>query len=252
MSDSTKEPPRSRRRTGDTAETSPPAREATGGPQRFAYYNRLSAKQKATYRKSDDAPSIEIPDPAALAPLVARMDAALASGKRAAVAQATTALCDAILDQLAVPHVKIHVRIVRPQMSDGELHGLYTFAADGKPPKLEVWMRTAANENVVRFRTFFRTVMHELAHHLDVTLLALEDSFHTAGFFRRESSLVRQLLGRAPAKKAPAKARDASANDDTKPKRPAVKVKRVKAKPAKESRQLSMFASFDPRQLTLF
>jgi len=92
--------------------------------------------------------------------------------------------------------------------------------------------------------------MHELAHHLDVTLLALEDSFHTAGFFRRESSLVRQLLGRAPTKKAPAKTKDAT--NDAKPKRPTVKVKRVKAKPAKESRQLSMFANFDPRQLTLF
>jgi hypothetical protein len=62
-------------------------------------------------------------------------------------------------------------------------------------------MRTAANANVVKFRTFLRTLLHEIVHHLDVTLLGFDDSFHTEGFFRRESSLVRQLLG-APKKSA--------------------------------------------------
>jgi hypothetical protein len=47
----------------------------------------------------------------------------------------------------------------------------------------------------VKFRTFLRTVCHELLHHLDVTLFAMDDSFHTEGFFRRESSMVRTLLG---------------------------------------------------------
>ena len=75
------------------------------------------------------------------------------------------------------------------------LHGLYTFATEDKLPRLEVWMRTRANEQVVKFRTFLRTVCHELLHHLDVTVFALDDSFHTEGFFRRESSLVRALLG---------------------------------------------------------
>ncbi len=56
-------------------------------------------------------------------------------------------------------------------------------------------MRTAAREDVVSFRTFLRTLVHELGHHLDVVLLELAESFHTHGFFRRESSLVRQLLG---------------------------------------------------------
>jgi hypothetical protein len=55
-------------------------------------------------------------------------------------------------------------------------------------------MKTAAHARVVRFRAFLRTLLHEVVHHLDVTLLGLDDSFHTEGFFRRESSLVRQLL----------------------------------------------------------
>jgi hypothetical protein len=33
-------------------------------------------------------------------------------------------------------------------------------------------------------------------HHLDYAHYKFRDSFHTAGFYSRESSLVRQLLGR--------------------------------------------------------
>lgn len=163
------------------------------GSQRFAYYDRLSAKEQETYRKSDAITRVPLPDAAGLAPLVSRLEEALGTGKRARVAAASTALAAALMKQLDVVGPKIHVRDVRPQLDDGELHGLYTFAEDGKPPKLEVWMRTAAKSKVVRFRTFLRTLVHELAHHLDVTLFKLEDSFHTEGFFRRESSLVRQL-----------------------------------------------------------
>ena len=44
------------------------------------------------------------------------------------------------------------------------------------------------------FRTFLRTLLHELCHHLDYELLDLDDSFHTEGFFKRESSLFKQLV----------------------------------------------------------
>jgi len=184
---------------------------------RFAYYDRLSAKEKATYRKSDAIARVPIPDAAALRPLVSRLEEALATGKRARVASAATALAAALMKQLGVVGPKIHVREVRPQLEDGELHGLYTFAQDGKPPKLEVWMRTAARSNVVRFRTFLRTLVHELAHHLDVTLFELEDSFHTEGFFRRESSLVRQLAPNGQAEQPDASARAKKAARTKKP-----------------------------------
>ena len=55
-------------------------------------------------------------------------------------------------------------------------------------------MRTAQHKRVVAFRTFLRTLLHELCHHLDYELLKLEDSFHTEGFFKRESSLFKQLV----------------------------------------------------------
>lgn len=180
-------------------------------PSRFSYYERLSAKEKATYRKSDALSAIPLPDASALLPLARAVDEALSAGKRPGVAKALNALSDALLAQLGAPRIRVHVRASRPAIEEGvELHGLYTFATDEDPAKIEVWMKTKAHGKVVRFRTFLRTFLHEIVHHLDVTVLDLPDSFHTEGFFRRESSLVRQLVGaakpRAP-RAAPAQAR---------------------------------------------
>jgi hypothetical protein len=60
---------------------------------------------------------------------------------------------------------------------------------------ITVWMRTAAKKHVVAFKTFLRTVLHEICHHLDYELYGLEESFHTEGFFKRESSLFHQTVG---------------------------------------------------------
>jgi hypothetical protein len=55
-------------------------------------------------------------------------------------------------------------------------------------------MRTARQRRVVAFRTYLRTLLHELGHHLDYRYLKLADSFHTQGFYQRESSLFHQLV----------------------------------------------------------
>jgi hypothetical protein len=55
-------------------------------------------------------------------------------------------------------------------------------------------MRTARHRRVVAFKTFLRTLLHEVVHHLDFTLWRMPESFHTEGFFRRESSLFNQLV----------------------------------------------------------
>jgi hypothetical protein len=56
------------------------------------------------------------------------------------------------------------------------------------------YQRTAAKRRVVAFRTFLRTLIHELLHHLDYELFEFAETFHTEGFFKRESSIARQLL----------------------------------------------------------
>jgi hypothetical protein len=105
----------------------------------------------------------------------------------------TRAICESL--RVAIPTVRVHE--VRPTGDYGELHGLYTRWDDGRA-RIEVWMRTAVNEQPVAFRTFLRTLAHEIGHHLDYVHLALADSFHTEGFFSRESSLVKQLLAAVP------------------------------------------------------
>lgn len=162
--------------------------------RRFAYYARLSAEDKATYRRSDEITAVQIPDPPALVVHSKAIEVALFSGVRARVAKAVTAFIAEFCQQLFAPPVKVHVREVRPDLESAELHGLYTFRTEDSPPKLEVWMRTRAHEKVVKHRTFMRTIVHELCHHLDMEVIGLRESFHTQGFFRRESSIVRQVL----------------------------------------------------------
>jgi len=163
----------------------------------FAYYARLSRAQQAIYRKSDEIVELRLERPAALHPVVDALSAALGSEDRARVQRATERMIRALTDALAVPPVKVDVLAVRPHNRHGELHGLYT-AERGKTPVIQLWMRTAKQRRVVAFRTYLRTLLHEVGHHLDYTLLHLRDSYHTEGFYKRESSLFKQLVPESP------------------------------------------------------
>jgi hypothetical protein len=169
---------------------------------RFSYYDRLSARDRATYRRSDEITSIALPRPEELWPFVAVLREALARDDRNAVAAAATRLAQGIVLLLDAPPVRIEVLAVRPVSREAELHGLYT-NPEGQVPRIRVWMRTAHHGRVVAFKTFLRTLLHELGHHLDYTYLNLSDSFHTEGFFKRESSLFRQLVPLSPAPRTP-------------------------------------------------
>jgi hypothetical protein len=160
---------------------------------RFSYFERLSARDKRIYLRSDALREVKVPDAAALIPHVKDLLAELEAGRRVRTTRACNALVLALCKQLGAPPVRVRVREVRPSWDGGELHGLYTFAEDGEVPEIEVWMRTVAKGRVVKFRTFLRTLLHEVCHHLDATIYEMEESFHTHGFFARESSLLRML-----------------------------------------------------------
>ena len=165
----------------------------------FAYYDRLSPARRRVYRKSDAIRRIEMPDTAALVPLAAAIEAPLGAGQRAALGKACQALVDAINAQLATPPVKVRVPERRPSNSHGELHGLYEPEEEGARAVISVWMRTAQKKQVVKFRTFLRTLVHEVVHHLDYEFYKLPETFHTEGFYARESALVHALLGEVQA-----------------------------------------------------
>jgi len=172
-------------------------------PQRFAYYENLGPESRRTYRKSDRILRVELPEAAALTPLALAVRTTLESESRAQVEQACQALVDALNAALATPPVQVRVMERRPANAEGELQGLYEpDEVTGGIARITVWMRTARKEQVVRFRTFLRTLLHELCHHLDYELYGLEETFHTEGFYARESSLMRDLLGEPPPRKA--------------------------------------------------
>jgi hypothetical protein len=179
---------------------------------RFSYYNRLSAKNKAIYRKGDAIARVALPDRSELRTELRSAAVAvgqeLAAEKPSRVRVRAQRLCDLITDALSTEPVTVKVLRVRPQRSYGELHGLYT-RDDGKPPTIQVWMRTAQRADVVKPRTFLRTLLHEVCHHLDYAHYRLGESFHNPGFFKRESSLMRLL--------SPARAADAPPDQPAEP-----------------------------------
>lgn len=161
--------------------------------KRFAYYDTLSPEDKRIYRQSDKIEGVALSDPAAIRPLVPALRQALETGERAAVQGAAAALVAALIEDVGVEPVEVEVLESRPKNEEGELHGLYTFE-EGEPTRIQVWMRTAAKGKVVAWRSFLRTLLHELCHHFDYHLLSFPDSLHTQGFYMRESDLFAQIV----------------------------------------------------------
>ncbi len=162
----------------------------------FAYYQRLSANQKRIYRASDRVDRINLPrtdEIDRIGELIDALERALAGGDRARTERTAQALTDRLTKVLEVTSLRIKVLRRRPSWETGELHGLYEPGEDGVH-RVSVWMRTAQRAQVVKFKTFLRTLLHELCHHLDYERLQLEESFHTEGFYKRESSLLRELF----------------------------------------------------------
>ena len=160
----------------------------------FGYYDRLTPAQQRLYRRSDAITSLPLPGAASLRPLVAELADSLESAGRAAVQGAAQRLFSGLTRAFAVPPCRVEVLAARPHGRWGELQGLYTTASRARSARVQLWMRTARRRRVVAFRTFLRTLLHELVHHLDYEHLRLADSFHTQGFYQRESSLFHQLV----------------------------------------------------------
>jgi hypothetical protein len=168
----------------------------------FAYYQRLSAARKRIYRESDAITRLDLPPGVELGGTLARLRDQLAHNNRAGVQRAAQAMVDELANGYQVPPIHVRVRACRPVRRTDELHGLYELER-GRPAVITLWMRTAEKKRAVAFKTFLRTLIHEVCHHLDYHLFKIADSLHTEGFYRRESALASALLaqeaGHAPA-----------------------------------------------------
>lgn len=156
-----------------------------------AYFYRLSARAQRCYLSSERIDRFDfVPSPLALARTQALLGV-LDSGSLAAINRAAQSLIDQVCLEMRVRPVAVEIRSVRPHDRRSELHGI--FYPHPRAPRIVVWMRTARRRDVVKPKTFLRTLFHELGHYLDYALLDLGGSFHTRGFFKRESFLVRAL-----------------------------------------------------------
>ena len=161
----------------------------------FSYFDRLSPARKVVYLRSDAVEKIQLPPGPPVDHLVPLLEQALKAERRSEVEKVSQALLSNLTARLRVPPVRVKVLTVRPSGNWGELHGLYEPTEDRTPPVITLWMRTVARKQVVAFRTFLRTLLHELCHHLDYELYKLPETFHTEGFYKRESNLLAQLAG---------------------------------------------------------
>jgi hypothetical protein len=160
----------------------------------FAYYERLSPARQAIYRQSDAIGALALPKGCRVAECVRALQTGLAKGDRDAVGKSAQRLVDALVKGFDVPPVDVCVMAVRPSDVEGELHGLYEPDEDHPVARITVWMRTAQRKQVVAFRSFVRTIVHEFVHHLDYEHFQLAETFHTEGFYKRESSLSNALF----------------------------------------------------------
>jgi hypothetical protein len=161
----------------------------------FSYYHRLTPRQRKIYDRSNRIETLPL-DPGAIPhEAVTNLRNALAIESRPAVEAAAQALAQLLNDAFGSPPVRVRVLERRPSNSHGELHGLYEADQVRARPLITLWMRTVQRRQVVAFKTFLRTLLHEIVHHLDYEVLKLEDSLHTEGFYKRESSLLHQLMG---------------------------------------------------------
>ena len=154
-----------------------------------AWYQRLSPAHRRIAAASDRVSALRLDPTPAVVQAVVELPAVLAGARTVEVQVLAQRIADGVCTAFRVPKVWVKVAERRPHDQRGELHGLYS---PGIPPArdtITLWMFTAKRVQVVAGRTFLRTLLHELCHHLDYTHLRLRDSLHTQGFYQRESSL---------------------------------------------------------------
>lgn len=156
---------------------------------------RLSPAQQRTYDRSAAIAVVPFTPTPQLFDVTHALAEALPTEDLPRVQSLSQTIVNHICTHLSVRTVRVQVHGVRPSNQQGELHGLYTqYAGGSSQDSIQVWMRTAKRGQVVAFRTFLRTLLHEVCHHLDCTYFQLRESYHTEGFFQRESSLVRVIV----------------------------------------------------------
>lgn len=160
-----------------------------------AWYKRLPPALQRVAAASDRVTSLAFRPGPSLVRAVDELVQVLPTGNVVEVQVRAQRIADGVCTGFRVPPVWVRVAERRPHDARGELHGLYSPGSASARDTITLWMLTAKRVQVVAARTFIRTLLHELCHHLDYAHLNLRDSLHTRGFYQRESSLFAAIAG---------------------------------------------------------
>lgn len=160
-----------------------------------AFYQRLSKTRQKIYTNSNQIKSLKLKDSI----ILKKSSDVIEQSLLLANVDAVEAACQLFVDQMCVQFnlvsARTHVLERRPYDRNSELHGLYEpVDRSCTQGQIYIWMRTAKRQQVVAFKAFVRTLIHEFCHHLDYEYFRLPESFHTQGFYQRESSIYKQII----------------------------------------------------------
>ena len=97
----------------------------------YAYYQKLNAKQKVIYRRSDSITTIPLTNSKSLLTTLEQLKMALIAEERRETESILKILAKGILTNLKVAPINIKLLAARPSHDWGELHGLYE-VSEGK------------------------------------------------------------------------------------------------------------------------
>jgi hypothetical protein len=155
---------------------------------------------RAGFLKSDRLTTLDLPENGSLPRIAKSIEAAMKTGKTAAVRVTCAEFLAEASQFYRVPPCGVRVLAARPLRV--REHWATELFGDYHPETLVIrlWMRTAIRKEVTSFGTFLSTLCHEFCHHLDFHLFGFADSWHTRGFYERTAALY-HYAKRTPRKK---------------------------------------------------
>ena len=165
---------------------------------RSNWWKKLPKAEREEYRRSEALAKIDLPENPAYPGVIEALIRLLDEQDLPETTRAARALVRGICRGLQIPIARVKISGERPDDDGGDLYGIYEPADEGQSARITVWMRTSKRSVVVAPRTFIRTLLHEVVHHVDMELFDLPNSYHTKGFYQRESSLYRVVVRGTP------------------------------------------------------
>lgn len=148
------------------------------------------------FEASDAHKDIRVPTSLELLPLARSLTTASEAESMPELKTACRDFLNFVADFYQVPTPALRLLGPRPHKTNegrlsSELFGDYSLIDQS----IRLWTRTPMMKKWASPRTILSTICHELMHHLDVTRLDFQDTFHTVGFYERSHRLYLAAIG---------------------------------------------------------